>query len=127
MWDDIEKILKLKTKFFTIKSKTPFTVQFDSHGETRIIILKEDRTFYLYRDQLLDLWQQIRNYGFSNSKIIPNGLSKNISYIFPIFNELEYLKLTELSDSFTGISNNPSIGIQYLGQKKENNKQLSLF
>lgn len=127
VWDDIEKQLKGNGYYLTLSSKTPFQAKMDNDNKDKIKIITRTKEFYLYREQLLDLWQQIRNFGYSNSKIIPNGLTKSISYILPMFSKLEYLKLVELSDSYIGFSNNPSIGIQFIGKKKQNPVQLDLF
>jgi len=125
VWDDIEKQLKRNGYYLTHSSKTQFRAIITE--ESKIKIITKSKEFYLYREQLLDLWQQIRNFGYSNRKIIPNGLGKSISYILPLFSKLEYLKLVKLSDSYTGFSNNPSLGIQFIGKKKQDPIQLELF
>lgn len=127
VWDDIEKQLKNNGKYLTLSSKTVFQAIFDTSTREKIKIITKNKEFYLYRDQLFDLWQQIRNFGYSNSKIIPNGLTKTISYIIPIFSELEYLQVVELSDSYKGFSTNPSIGLQFVGKKEKVPVQLELF
>ncbi len=127
VWDDIEELLKVNKKYKTFNKKSFFEAKFDTQNRKWIKIKTTSKEFYLYREHLLDFWQQLRNYGFSNSKIIPNGLQKSISYIFPIFSELEYLKLVDISDTFKGFSNNPAIGIQYMGLKTQKNMQLDIF
>jgi O-acetyl-ADP-ribose deacetylase (regulator of RNase III) len=128
VWDDIEKQLKLNGHYYTHSTKAKFQAKIDEDSKNKIkIITKSKKEFYLYREQLLDLWQQIRNFGYSNRKIIPNGLGKSISYILPLFSKLEYLKIVELSDSYSDFSKNPSIGIQFIGKKKQDPIQLELF
>ena len=102
VWDDIERLLKGNGHYHTLITRTPFKAQFDKDLKKWMKITTKSKELYLYKEQLLDLWKQIRNFGFSNSKIIPNGLSKSISYIFPIFSELDYLMLVQLSDSYSG-------------------------
>ena len=127
VWDDLEKLLKVNRKYNTLSSKKSFEAKFDNQNRKWLKIKTTSKEFYLYREHLLDFWQQLRNYGFSNSRIIPNGLQKSISYIFPIFSKLEYLKLVDISDTFKDFSNNPAIGIQYIGLKSQKNIQLDFF
>ena len=128
VWDDIKIVISKNNQYKTLSTNTPFVAHFDLDNRKWIkITTNSSKEFYVYREQLLDLWQQIRKFGFSNSKIVPNGLSKSISYILPIFSRLEYLKIVDISDSYSGLSNNPTNTLQYLGSTKPRNAQIELF
>ena len=52
---------------------------------------------YIPQEAILDLWQNIRAYGFCVPRIMPAGLDILAPYVMAILSRLEYLKPVELS------------------------------
>lgn len=61
-------------------------------------------TIFLPKETALDLWQNIRVYGYCDSKLIPPGLEEFGNYIFPVLSRLSYLKPVELTTEIVGNS-----------------------
>jgi len=127
VWEDLEDILKRNGTFRTFANQNIFSATLDEVHKSRIKIKAKSRDFYLYKDELLDVWKQLRAYGFSTRHIVPHGLDRKISYILPIFSKLEYLKLVDISDDYENLTKNPTKAIQYLGVPKTKNAQYNLF
>lgn len=126
VWDDLCNLLGKRQSFKTLKQQSPFIVSLEEDAK-RIVVSTNTNKHYFAYDQLLDFWQQLRRYGFSASRIVPNGLEKYMSYLLPVFSELEYVKPVLLTDDYDKWNANPSIGLQYMPPANGQTKQLELF
>jgi len=126
VWEDIKNIIKYEKTFGTLVKKTEYNIKL-SKEENSLIILASKKMVVSY-DELLALWQQLRNYGFVSREFI-SGPSQKIYYIFPLFEQLPYIQLVKISDSYDTF-NQPAYAMQLvpLGYpKQEETLQLSLF
>lgn len=59
-------------------------------------------TIFLPKEALLDLWQNIRLYGYCDERLIPPGLEQFSNYIFPVLSLLPYLQSVEVTKEIVG-------------------------
>jgi O-acetyl-ADP-ribose deacetylase (regulator of RNase III) len=120
VWKDLRILLNHKSKFRTFTEESEFTVQIDEHPNTEfpessdkfIVIETKSRTHKIRYEQLLELWQQFRRHGYLRRGIVLNSLEREMSYILPVFSELDYVQSIKLSE--TGTFSNVVSGIQYM-------------
>jgi O-acetyl-ADP-ribose deacetylase (regulator of RNase III) len=128
VWDDIKTVLSQKNDFKTLTNEKPFQAYYNGNEDDRIRFIRGgQKDFFVSKEDLLGVWQQLRDHGFSTSKIIPNGLEIEIYYILPIFNELSYVRLVNISDTLSGFQTNPQLGIQYIPPPLRQNRNIDLF
>jgi O-acetyl-ADP-ribose deacetylase (regulator of RNase III) len=120
VWKDIKSLLSNKKSFRTISKKTSFSVELCQNPEGINII---NRNTFIDKETILNVWQQIRSYGFTARPLAPGGLNKNISYLQPILSELPYIKVVPLSSTFQGLNTNAAFGLQYIAPNQKNNNQ----
>lgn len=131
VWEDIIDLLKKKKVFYTLSKQSEFEAELSTWLNEEVIrISSVNNTSNIYKNEILDFWQQLRRHGFITSMDAPSGLQRKISYLAPIFNELPYVKTVKLSFA-KNLSK--AIGLQYFEPMVDNKKieafpvQLSLF
>ena len=82
-------------------SMAPLTDYLDSHWGIKIM---GTDTIFLPEEAVLDLWQNIRLYGYCDERLIPPGLEEFSNYIFPVLALLPYLKSVEVTKQIVGTS-----------------------
>ncbi|MCA9946719.1 MAG: macro domain-containing protein [Anaerolineales bacterium] len=113
VWDDLSHLLKAKSSFTTIAQNNEFTAQICDDPEGIEISASGQRYLVKYED-LVSFWQQLRNHGFSTRRIAP-GINKQISYLIPIFSELDYVKPVHVTEKYEQLTKaTSSIGLQVL-------------
>jgi len=126
VWDDLKKVIQSDNNFRTLVKKTEYSINL-SKKEKSLIIYASKKITVSY-NELLDLWQQFRNYGFISREFI-SGLSQKIYYLFPLFERLPYVQLVKISESYD-FYNQPAYAMQLvpLGYPKQKETlQFSLF
>jgi len=95
VWEDLANIVAEETAFSTLDGQEHFTVElFESDDEDRgLKISLSTETVYVYKDQLLDLWQQIRDIGLCIPRIMPSGLDIHARHLLPLLSKLPYMRL----------------------------------
>lgn len=111
VWDDLEQILKRKNQYYTLSQENPFEARV-SRKPLGIEVMASTRRYILLYEDLMAFWQQLRDHGFSTRKIAP-GIDRVISYLIPIFQELEYVVPVHINESF-GSDSPKKIGLQIL-------------
>ena len=124
VWKDLEGILKSKKDFKTLSQGIHFTASLSSDPPG---IKIHDRKSFISQEALLNIWKQIRSYGFTARPLVPGGLDKDISYLAPILAELEYIQAVPISQSYQGLVGNAAIGLQYKAPSQESHGNLDLF
>ena len=109
VWQDILQILCCRRDFLTQSRGNPYTAQATENPAT-ITVESSHRKYKILSDQLLEFWQQLRDFGLTHGSIAPEH--RFASYLIPIFSELSYVRPVVLSDSLTGLKFNPARGIQ---------------
>ena len=61
-------------------------------------------TIFLPKEAVLDLWQNIRLYGYFDDRLVPPGLEQFSIYIFPVLSHLPYLKRVDVTKEIVGTS-----------------------
>lgn len=117
VWDDLQEVLSRKSRFETFANKSPFTARLaeDAKG---IIIETENRKSTISDELVLDVWQQLRGYGYTRRGIAPSGRERDMSYLVPLLAELPYVKTVQLSET-DDFDSRSSIGLQYFAPPRE--------
>jgi O-acetyl-ADP-ribose deacetylase (regulator of RNase III) len=112
VWDDLTYLLEKQSNFTTIAHNNNFSARICDEPKG-IEIYSSGRRVVKYED-LVAFWQQLRTHGFSTRRIAP-GINKQISYLIPIFSELEYVKPVHVTENYEQLKrSSPSIGLQIL-------------
>lgn len=129
VWNDLRELLSRKSDFSTLKTSSNFQVKMleendkklieDSSSRFLIIEAKNERRKIEY-EQLLELWQQFRRHGYLRRGIVSAAIVKELSYLIPVFSELDYVEKIELSDAKKTYS-----GLQYIAPLRS--EQPTLF
>ena len=125
VWEDLQTVLKKRSNFVTFKNQSPFSAQI-AEDRKGILIETTSRKSTIEYDLLLDFWQQLRRYGYTARGITPSGLDKNVSYLAPVFAELNYVKRVQLSET-DDFESKSFIGLQYIAPSAQVSRNLELF
>jgi len=113
VWNDLCRILSAKRDFETVRHGSPFTAKV-LENPPAIEITKAHQTYMLDYDTMLAFWQQLRTHGFTMRHIAP-GVDRTLSYIIPIFAELDYVTPVNVADKYDNMRiGNSVIGLQIL-------------
>ena len=112
VWEDLANLLHTKNQFETVTKRSPFKVHiFEDQSELRIAA--GNQTYRLQYETLMAFWQQLRTYGFSIRHIAP-GIDRKMSYLIPVFAELDYVTPVHITDNFDNLQNAVITGLQVL-------------
>lgn len=109
VWQDLACILRERRNFATLSRRSPFAATARSDPPT-VTIEAGSRTTRILADELLDFWQQLRDFGLTHGSIAPDH--RFASYLLPVFAELPYVEPVMLSTSSGGLRSNPAAGLQ---------------
>jgi O-acetyl-ADP-ribose deacetylase (regulator of RNase III) len=109
VWWDIVQILKAQTKFETPTKRNPYTV-YATEPPPSLTATTKARAYRFESNDLLEFWQQLRDYGFSYRSIAPEH--HRISYLMPVFERLPYVHRIAVSEYTDGRNNRPAVGLQ---------------
>ena len=62
----------------------------------------------------MELWSQIRMYGFSMERIMPSGLEMLTDYLVALFSKLPYCKPVQITSDYSALTRRGNVGIQWL-------------
>lgn len=125
VWEDLQRMLKHKSAFETFANHSPFKAQIAEDQSGLVIETMSEKKSKIDYDWLLDFWQQLRRYGYTRRGIAPSGLDKNVSYLAPVFAQLDYIKPVQLSE--TDDFQSRFIGLQYIAPPAQVSQNLELF
>ncbi len=93
VWDDLVGVVKTTRQFTTMDGEARFVAEIfcDEEGGG-IRIDSDDVHALLHKEQMLDLWQQIRGLGLCIPDIMPSGLDMHSEYVLPLLAELSYMQ-----------------------------------
>jgi O-acetyl-ADP-ribose deacetylase (regulator of RNase III) len=128
VWKDLIELLRNKSKFLTLRGLSNFQAEIVEDNENKLIkdvssrvLVVESKSGERHRfeyEQLLSLWQQLRRHGYLRRSIVSSVDPRDLSYLIPIFSELDYVERIELSETgdFSGSSNGKKTytGLQYI-------------
>ena len=109
VWQDLLAILGEQRKFATLSKGNPYTVGATTDPPT-IVIASGGRTTRIFADELLEFWQQLRDFGLTHGSIAPEH--RFVPYLLPVFAALPYVQPVMVSTSSGGLRSNPAAGVQ---------------
>jgi O-acetyl-ADP-ribose deacetylase (regulator of RNase III) len=137
VWKDLRELLSKKSSFSTLKTLSDFQAKIleddnekliEDSNNSSLIIEAKNGTRKIEYEQLLELWQQFRRHGYLRRGIVSSAIEKELSYLIPIFSELEYVEKIELSetgDFLNPIAKKTYSGLQYIAPVRS--EQPTLF
>lgn len=93
VWDDLVDVVKTTRQFTTMDGEARFVAEiFCDEKGGGIRIDGDGAPVLLHKEQLLDLWQQIRGLGLCIPDSMLGGLDIHSEYVLPLLNALPYMK-----------------------------------
>ena len=134
VWDDLVGIVETKRQFGTLDGRETFTADvFHDSEDGGIQVNSSTDQVLLHKEQLLDLWQQVRDMGICIPDIMPSGLDFHSAYIVPLLVELPYFDLirqanrdTQLTRNAIGLLLKPSLNTRDTTPIESDSRQLQL-
>lgn len=98
VWDDLVSLIGTGRELTTLDGSERFTIEYINRpAPEEWLKFETQREFRgIPKDALLDLWQNIRSYGFCLARIMPQGLDLFAPYIVSLLSLLPYLKPVEV-------------------------------
>lgn len=118
VWEDLQKVLSKKSTFVTFANNSPFSAKINEDNTGIIVETTGAKRSTIGYELLLDVWQQLRRYGYTRRAIAPSGRERDMSYLVPILAELPYVKPVQLSET-DDFDMRASIGLQYFAPPSE--------
>lgn len=138
VWKDLQELLSRKSNFLTLNTLSGFQAKIlednskkliEDTNNSFLIIETKNRTRKIEYAQLLELWQQFRRHGYLRRGIVSSTVERELSYLIPIFSELDYVEKIELSETGDFLGNNTAkktySGLQYIAPPRT--EQPTLF
>ena len=109
VWQDVVNVLIDQRIFHTEAMGNIFAADAleDSHS---IHITVNGKARLIGREELVDFWQQLRDFGLTHGGIAPEH--RFLSYLIPIFGQLPYVNIVHLANSYERFMSNPKRGVQ---------------
>ena len=111
VWQDILTLVNQRQQFSTRKTQNPFTVKAQD-SPASLFVSSSRKNFQISTDELVDFWQQLRDCGITHRSIAPDH--RHLSYLAPVFVQLPYVHMVEISETTNGLRANPAVGLQVL-------------
>ena len=125
VWGDLKGLLAAESRFDTDDGGESFDVEvWDVEGEEGLTIRARDGTEFMPRDEILELWQRLRQAGFVAGDWLPYGLDARADYILPVMAKLPYIERVAMAHSY-GHGTDNTIGLRLALRPRES--QPSLF
>jgi len=127
VWKDLREVLRKKSNFVTLKNLSSFQAKIleddnkkliEDKNNSFLVIEARSGTRRFEYEQLLGLWQQLRRHGYLRRSIVSSVDPRDLSYLIPIFSELDYVEKIELSETGDFFANTTGkktySGLQYI-------------
>ncbi|MCY3878997.1 MAG: macro domain-containing protein [Rhodobacteraceae bacterium] len=124
VWRDIMARLQSPRELMTMSRGNRFKAV-AQHNPPALQITSSGGSFWIREEELVNFWQQLRDYGLTHNRIAPNH--RYLSYLMPVFEELEYVRSVSVSASATRLRTNPESALQIIPPSLGNRQQLDLF
>ena len=120
VWDDLVGVVKSTRQFAAMDGKACFVAEIFCDEEGGGIRVEEGSSapVLLHKEQLLDLWQQIRGLGLCIPDIMPGGLDMHSEYVLPLLAELPYMQPIRQANRDTRLTKH-AIGLLLISYLKE--------
>ncbi len=111
VWRDIVVLLQSQGKFVTRTKGNAYTAVALDDPPT-LQVASAGRPFRIVDQELVDFWQQLRDFGLTHRSIAPN--SRYLSYLMPVFGQLPYVRPVVVSESSARLRTNPESALQMI-------------
>ena len=108
---DLIKTVNMQRNFETFSRKNSFDASITPKPLVLTIQTKSN-TLRITQEELLDFWQQLRDYGLIYGSISADH--RMASYLIPLFAKLPYVERVQVSGNLHGLKVNPENGLQVL-------------
>ena len=112
VWQDLVHLLAHQNKFRTRRKQTEFTVRVKECPPELVVVTSGRTSARIGTRELIEFWQQLRDHGLTHKGIAPNH--RHLSYLMPIFEQLDYVRPISVSESASRLSSNPSAALQVI-------------
>lgn len=110
VWRDLVHLLERKRDFKTWKRRSGFTARVGLDTPAIVITTSSQTSVRIHEEELIDFWQQLRVHGLTHGGIAPDH--RHLSYLMPIFVQLNYVRLVAVSDTASRLRTNPRAALQ---------------
>lgn len=114
VWEELKNIIGNGIQLSTLSDKTNFYVELMLEGDRGIFIIFDNNKHPLLYDDLMGLWDLIRNYGFALSTFLPASFVSVSEQLIALFSQLQYCKSVYISTNYNNLTHN--IGLRLLPQ-----------
>jgi len=111
VWDDLLSTLHYQKDYKTLEYGEDFSAQVFDNADEGIIFSKGGVSYQVPKEDLLAIWQHVRDVGFCLKEIIPGSQYQVASLIMALFNELPYLEPVLITNDYQQL-NDKSIGLR---------------
>ena len=112
VWDDLRALLAQRERFVTIVQGSEFTARI-IEDPAAIEVTAGRQQYNIPYETLMSFWQQLRTHGFTMRHIAP-GMDRQLSYVNPIFAELDYVTPVHVADRYDSLQSSRVTGLQVL-------------
>lgn len=125
-WADLQDLLEKRSEFRTGKDVAMLAI-FDAKQE-QIRIRMTGKSVAFTREELKELWCELRSQLVLPARSAIGNRSRDISYLVPLLTELPYIQRLAIADDFDKFSFSPNQGIQLVpaDRRASRVKQLQL-
>lgn len=114
VWGDLKRIINSGITLQTLTDQKTFHVEVILEQEEGICFYIENNEYIIPQEKLMELWSQIRMYGFSMERIMPSGLEMLTDYLVALFSKLPYCKPVQITSDYPALTRRGNVGIQWL-------------
>ena len=111
VWPDVLEVLSERREFETLSKSSRYEVVATTDPAT-LTITSSGRATRILPEELLEFWQQLRDFGLTHGSIAPEH--RLVSYLLPVFAALPYVEPVMVSASPRGLRRNPATGLQVI-------------
>lgn len=110
-WTDIVECLETPRTFSTNGSGSQYQLAL---READVEIRHAQGVTLVERDEMLDLWGQLRRSGFASEGLAPVSLEGRVRYLLPLLAELPYVRPVSVGRTYAEMAGQTGHGLQYL-------------
>lgn len=112
VWEDLTREIGSGLDLQRLTDEKPFHIKIAFGTEPGIVILADSEQHLIPKDDLLELWSLVRDYGFSTNEIMPASLERFIQELIVLFSRLSYCRAVEVSNKYSDLGEDRTIGLQ---------------
>ena len=110
VWEDLVHLLERRRDYKTWKHRSEFMARVELDTPAIVIATSGQISIRIDEEELIDFWRQLRVHGLTHGGIAPDH--RQLSYLMPIFEQLDYVRLVAVSDSAGRLRTNPRAALQ---------------